>query len=234
MSVVALGAARHVVRWSAALAAALALLAACQSAESLVVEEVAARSPPAAEGTALATPPPRPATAPPRRARPAPTATPVPRQGSPAVRISIARIGIDARVVTLGVDRNGVMQSPDSPSDVAWYDFSALPGGDGNAVLSGHLDWYTGITGVFWRVKELAPGDAVEITTADGRQLRYIVVETTVYQSATVPVARVVGPTPYPSVTLVTCEGRFDRATRDYSHRRVVRAELEWRVTPGA
>ena len=49
---------------------------------------------------------------------------------------------VDATIVTMGIDENGVMQSPHNAYDVAWYDFSARPGFGGNAVFSGHVDYH--------------------------------------------------------------------------------------------
>jgi sortase (surface protein transpeptidase) len=56
-------------------------------------------------------------------------------------------------------------------------------------------------------------------------QLKYKVTQTTLYESAKAPVAEIVSRTEKDSVTFITCEGSFNRAAQDYSHRRIVRAE---------
>src|SRR4029078_3764455 len=58
-----------------------------------------------------------------------------------AVRLKVGRIHIDALVITLGVDAAGIMQSPDNPTDAAWYDFSPKPGNAGNVVMAAHVDF---------------------------------------------------------------------------------------------
>ena len=65
---------------------------------------------------------------------------------------------VDAPLVTLGVDDNGVMQSTSNAYDVAWYDFSARPGAGGNAVFSGHVDYHDVGAAVFWNLRELERG----------------------------------------------------------------------------
>jgi hypothetical protein len=81
---------------------------------------------------------------------PAPTSLPV--------RLVIPRMGIDAPVTVKGLDPNVVMQDPNGPEDVAWYDFTARPGHDGNAVFSGHPDYHDYGPAVFARPREVAAG----------------------------------------------------------------------------
>ncbi len=157
--------------------------------------------------------------------QPAAPAQPLSRAPEQAVRLQIPRLGVDAPIITLGVDRNGAMETPESPEVVAWYNFSALPGAVGNAVFSGHRDWRTGVTAVFWRLGELRAGDVILIVTPSA-ELRYTVQTSELYENDQAPVAQIVGGTSFAAVTLITCEGLFDRASRNYSQRRVVRAEL--------
>jgi hypothetical protein len=89
------------------------------------------------------------------------------------VRLLIPAIGVDAPVTVKGLRPDAVMDVPDGPEDVAWYNFTARPGMAGNAVLSGHLDYHNYGAAVFWRLKELSEGDIVEMRLADGSVLRY-------------------------------------------------------------
>lgn len=152
-----------------------------------------------------------------------PTETP---DDSPMKRLIIPKAGIDAPFVTLGViAATNTMDSPKDKDHVGYYDFSPTPTHGGNTVLSGHVDWYTGETGVFWNLKKLQPGDEVDIQLEDGRVVRYRVTDTELYDADSAPVEQIIGPTPVESVTLITCEGVFNRAAAEYNKRRVVRAE---------
>lgn len=156
-------------------------------------------------------------------AQPTPVVTPV--SNSPLNRLVIPKIGVDAPVVTLGVDGQGVMQSPRGPFEVGWYDFSAGPGTGGNAVFSGHVDYASVGAAVFWHLRELGPGDLVEVRLADGTRYQYLVVSSVSYTSGDAPIAEIVGPTGKDTVTIITCTGTFNREIHQYSHRLVVRAE---------
>ena len=155
-----------------------------------------------------------------------PTITPAPSPvTAPPVRLLIPAIGVDAPVTVKGLRPDAVMDVPDGPEDVAWYNFTARPGMGGNAVLSGHLDYHNYGAAVFWRLKELSEGDIVEMRLADGSVLRYRVSLKLSYDARTAPVSEIVGPTSKEVVTLITCGGTFDSESRNYSNRLVVRAE---------
>jgi len=99
-------------------------------------------------------------------------------------------------------------------------DGTAMPGEDGNCVLSAHRDTQ------FEFLRRLTVGDELEVETPDGRRLRYRVFERRVREkNDTAVLAR----TPEPTLTLVTCYP-FDAIVPGGPLRYVVRAEL---MTPG-
>jgi len=159
--------------------------------------------------------------------RPAATLTPVPAPAFTALpaRLIIGKIGVDAAVTVKGVEADGAMQNPDGPEDVAWYDFTARPGQGGNAAFSGHLDYRDYGPAVFARLRDLAPGDLVEVRLDDGALHRYGVTLSVLYPADTAPAQEIVGPTGREMVTLVTCGGTWQGRPRGYSHRLVVRAD---------
>lgn len=163
----------------------------------------------------------------------APLPTPV---DAPIARIAIPKFEIDAPVVVRGVDANRVMETPDGPTDVAWYDFSERPGYGSNAVFSGHVDWYTGVAGVFYHLKDLVEGDIIEVRLTEGTVYQYRVV--TRQQVGAEPteeeLAQIVGRTPGEVVTLITCGGTFNQDTHQYDHRTIVRAERVYDTTAPA
>ena len=160
---------------------------------------------------------------------PGPTPTPTgqfPPGSSAAIeRLVIPAVKIDAPVVTKGIDKAGVMQSPDNGFDTAWYEFSAHPGFGGNAVFSGHVDYIKIGKAVFWGLKDLNEGDVIEVYLVDGTVYRYAVNHKQQYDAATAPVDLIVGPTSVETVTLITCGGTFNRTTHQYDKRLIVRAE---------
>ena len=140
-------------------------------------------------------------------------------------RLRIPSVEIDAPVVTRGVDAAGVMETPDNAYDTAWYDFTARPGFDGNAVFSGHVDYIRVGKAVFWNLKDLQENDAIEVQLDDGTVYTYAVKSRQLYDAATAPVEDIVGPTPEQTITLITCSGSFNSATHQYDQRLVIKAE---------
>jgi LPXTG-site transpeptidase (sortase) family protein len=153
---------------------------------------------------------------------PTAVATPV---AAPPLRIVIPSIGVDAPITIKGLSADGVMEAPNGPEDVAWYGFTAFPGSGSNAVFSAHVDYHGYGPAVFADLKKLKKGDLVEVHTADGTVYRYEVTLSLSYPAETAPSEEIVGPTSREVITLITCAGSFDQATRRYSHRLVVRAE---------
>lgn len=156
---------------------------------------------------------------------PEPTAAAGPTTASTSAiaRLSVPRIGIDAPVAVMGVTADGIMQDPPGPTVVAWYDFSARPGAVGNVVMSGHVDYANYGPAVFYRLRDLRAGDEIRVTLADGSVFSYHVQSVTTYDADTAPVSEIVGRTPNESITLITCNGTFDRTSRQYDQRLIVR-----------
>jgi LPXTG-site transpeptidase (sortase) family protein len=137
----------------------------------------------------------------------------------------IPKAKVDHRLVTKGLTPRREMEDPGGKDDVAWYNFSTLPGFGSNAVLSGHVDWYTGERGVFWYLRNLQAGDEAQIHYSDGTVITYRVMRVEVYGAKSAPVAEITGPTTSDQLTMITCDGVFQRSSHDYTDRRVVYAE---------
>ena len=180
--------------------------------------------PPVAESTtAVETPTPAPATAmtsaPSSGSQPV---APVPARAQ-VVRVRIPALSVDAPVQAMGLDASGGMEVPYGPATVAWYGFTAVPGSAGNAVMSGHVDWL-GARAVFYGIRTLKAGDLIEVTTSEG-SLRYAVERTYLVRPEEADIGEIVGQRRGPeTLTLITCGGTFDRSSRDYDHRVIVRA----------
>ena len=157
---------------------------------------------------------------------PAPEAAAAPEPSRAAIeRIFVPRAGIDANVVVLGVKPDGEMQSPSTPTDVAWYHFTGYPGFGSNSVFAGHVDFANYGKAVFWHLRDLKEGDEVSVRLTDGTTYAYRVTSMHSFSSAEAPVQDIIGPTDRESITLITCDGTFNTRTRHYDKRLVVRAE---------
>lgn len=171
-------------------------------------------------------------------ARPGPVAAPAPLPATPVTvlatpradqappaRITLPTLGVAVPVVPVGVDDGGEMEVPRDVRTVGWYRFGPAPGDrSGSAVLSGHVDDRVQGRGAFFDLGRLAVGDAVEVVDARGRTLRYRVAEVMRIPKQVLPVDTLFDRAGPPHLTLVTCGGSFDRATRNYRDNVVVTA----------
>ena len=159
--------------------------------------------------------------------QPTPTVALAPPSEAPIARLAIPRFEVDAPVVVRGVDANNVMETPDGPEDVAWYNFSAKPGFGSNAVFSGHVDYINYGPAVFWNLKDLNPGDVIEARLEDGTNYQYSVTDREMVP-ANPPqekLDQILGPTQQEIITLITCGGTFDPSVGQYDQRVIVRAQ---------
>jgi LPXTG-site transpeptidase (sortase) family protein len=140
-----------------------------------------------------------------------------------ALRLRIPSLGIDAPILSLGLADGGAGAVPSDAASVGWYDFSSSPGGSGNAVLGGHLNW-GGASGVFARLDELRVGDRIYLDGPDGTEVIYEV-RASESVEAGLTFGSVLGARAGPSsITLLTCGGAFVPAEGEYDHRRAVYA----------
>ena len=146
--------------------------------------------------------------------RPAPSAPP----GDP-LAVRIPSIGVVATLVRLGTNADGTLEVP-GYHDAGWYTGASRPGNPGPAVIAAHVDSRSG-PAVFYRLKELKPGDVVHVDYSVGT-VSFEVRESQSFAKSRFPTAQVYGPTDAPELRLVTCDGAFDRTTRSYTSNLVV------------
>ena len=140
-------------------------------------------------------------------------------------RLMIPAIGVDAGFEFVGLSADGAMDVPKDAAKVAWYRLGPRPGERGNAVVAGHVDW-GGKLAVFWALSRRKAGDVVEVTAADDRRYEFVVQWVRWYDASKAPVQEVFAQGDSTEITLITCGGEFDRSTRQYLSRVVVRAVL--------
>ena len=139
------------------------------------------------------------------------------------VGLTVEAAGIDAGIETLRVV-DGAMQDPTGPWVVAWYENLGSLGTPGNVVMAGHIDYWNVGPAVFYNLSTLGAGDKIIVTGDDGKPYPFAVEWVRQYDSETIPLDEVTGPTEDQSVTLITCGGAFDYANGHYLQRTVVRA----------
>jgi len=161
----------------------------------------------------------------PRPAEPVPPTRAAGTAGSGRpVSIHIPAIGVDARVVPVGLGPNRSMEVP--AVDVAgWYEPGPRPGAAGPAVIVGHVDSRRG-PAVFFRLGQLRRGDRIMVGRAGGGAPSFVVERVEWQPKQALPTARIWNSTRRPVLRLITCGGSFDRATGHYRDNVIVYASL--------
>ena len=144
--------------------------------------------------------------------------------------LTISKLGINrARILAMGVNAKGELDTPRNIFDVGWYEASGKPGMNGTAIIDGH-NGGPHVHGVFKDLPSLAAGDEIVIERGDGIIFKYKVVE-----NVAVPLSESdaymtnAAKSPEPgkeSVTLISCTGEWSQQQGTYLSRQFTRAVL--------
>lgn len=154
---------------------------------------------------------------------PDPSPAPAPADGVAAAAVRIPALAVASPIVPLALAPDRVLEPPVDPDVVGWYVGSAVPGRRGPAVMTGHIDSRDG-PGVFARLAEVPDGSTIEVDLSDGSTVRFRVVSVVRSGKGEFPTDAVYGPVPVPVLRVISCTGRFDRASRHYVDNVIVTA----------
>ena len=138
---------------------------------------------------------------------------------------------IKASIVRVGLAPGNAFGSPDNPEVIGWWESGPAPGQVGNVLLNGHrdfsdLDDNLG-TGVCWSLPNTMVGDAI-LVRDDAASVYYVyeVIETVAVAWNDTDAVSYLQSTDDARLTLITCEGAFDKDAHNYSDRRIVVAVM--------
>lgn len=140
--------------------------------------------------------------------------------------IGLPSIGIDAAIVPVGIDPDGLMTVPEDVRTVGWYGYGASTASpQGTTVLAGHVDDRVQGRGAFFDLRAMELGDDITVTDEDGTTTTWVVTGRRTFDKASLPVDDLYRRDGAPRLVLITCGGEFDRAARSYESNVVVVAE---------
>lgn len=145
--------------------------------------------------------------------------------------LSIEKLGIsNARVLAMGVNAKGALNTPANIFDVGWYNASGKPGQGRVMIIDGH-NGGPHMYGVFKKLPDLVEGDIIKIERGDGAVFKYSVVEnTTVSIEEADKYMNTLAKKPAISdkegLTLISCTGEWSQKQKTYLSRQFVRAVL--------
>jgi hypothetical protein len=147
---------------------------------------------------------------------------PIAARGPVPARLRIRAIGVDARIVPVGV-AGETTEVPADVHEVGWYRFGARVGVSGSTLLVAHVSSGTQGPGVFFHLRELVPGDSVSVDLSDGSTSGFHVIARRSYPKESLP-DRLFTRTGPAVLALVTCGGPYSEATGRYANNVVVYA----------
>jgi LPXTG-site transpeptidase (sortase) family protein len=153
-----------------------------------------------------------------------PAASPVSAVDPTPVRLLIPAIGVDASIESRGLDASRNLATAADYRNVAWYDLGPRPGDPGNAILNGHVSWWTG-DAVFTRLAQLRTGDQIKVRRADGGLVTFKVTAKQVVD-ANARIASLFAPGTRSTLTLITCTGAWNPFTQSDTQRVLVSASI--------
>jgi sortase (surface protein transpeptidase) len=141
------------------------------------------------------------------------------------VELLIPAIDVTSALIPLGLRRDGSMQVPPKGFPAGWYTGAPTPGERGPAIIVGHVDW-AGRAAVFGRLRQVAPGDAIDVERADGTVAHFRTVAVRSFDKDAFPTSLVYGNLDRAALRLITCGGSFDRRRHSYRDNVIVFADL--------
>ena len=146
---------------------------------------------------------------------------------SDPVSVDVPKIGAKSTLVPLGLNPDNTVEVPPvtQPKQAGWYSNGPTPGEIGPSVILGHVDGNTQ-PGIFYRLKELAPGDKISVARKDGSNVKFVVTKVDQVAKDTFPTEAVYGDTDDAQLRLITCGGAFDKAAHSYKDNIIVYAKL--------
>jgi hypothetical protein len=141
------------------------------------------------------------------------------------VRVALGSVGIDAAVRPVGVAADGQMQLPPDPRVLGWYRFGPVPGADdaGSVVIAGHLDSRRFGVGPLVRLRDVEPGDTVEVEMSDRSWTTYVVEGLTRFDQQALP-DELFSRSGAERLRIITCGGDYDVDAGQYEQNLVVTA----------
>ncbi len=146
--------------------------------------------------------------------------------------IELPTIGVRSDLIAVGKSADGTMEVPQKPNfdKAAWYRHSPAPGQYGASIIIGHVDSYANDNGasVFFNLAKLKLGDIVRVKRSDQISATFTVRAVRDYGKAGLPADIIYKPvTDSAELRLITCSGKFNRATQSYEGNTVIFATFQ-------
>ncbi len=129
-----------------------------------------------------------------------------PMAKSVPMRLQIPAIGVDTKLVGLGLASDGTLEVTKSGFPASWYTGAPTPGQVGPAIITGHSTWSKS-QAVFYRLGSLRQNDLITVGRQDGSVATFRVTKVELYAKSNFPTKAVYGNIDHAGLRLITCGG---------------------------
>lgn len=140
--------------------------------------------------------------------------------------ISLPTVNAEGFIQNVGVDQNNAVAVPNNIHMAGWFAESSRPGQAGLSIIDGHVDGRRS-DGIFKNLNKLKENDELTVELGGGKVKRFRVKKvTTIDTTRSAEALFSHEPTLSSQLNLITCDGNFDRQTKQYNKRVIVVTEL--------
>ncbi|MFA5774957.1 MAG: class F sortase, partial [Ilumatobacteraceae bacterium] len=129
-----------------------------------------------------------------------------PMKKSLPLRLQIPAIGVDTKLVGLGLAPDGTLGVTSSGFPASWYTGAPTPGEKGPAIIAGHSSWSKS-PAVFYRLGSLKENDLITVARQDGTVATFRVTSVQLFAKSNFPTKTVYGNINFAGLRLISCGG---------------------------
>ena len=122
------------------------------------------------------------------------------------LRLQIPAIGVDTKLVGLGLTKSGALDVTKSGFPASWYTGAPTPGEIGPAIIAGHSSWSKS-PAVFYKLGSLRVNDLITVARQDGTVATFRVTRVQLFAKSNFPTKTVYGNINFAGLRLITCGG---------------------------
>ncbi len=142
------------------------------------------------------------------------------------IMLEVPNLNVDVAVERVGLDSKNRMDTPQNVYNTGWYEPGVKPGEFGGALIAGHYDDPQGKPSVFYRLDTLDIGDKIVVRDENNTSLTFTVYNVETYSFDKVPMGELINNTQERGLHLITCGGKWDYDSKNYTERTVVSARI--------
>ncbi|MCR4328422.1 MAG: class F sortase [Patescibacteria group bacterium] len=149
------------------------------------------------------------------------------------VRLKIPTINLNVELEHVGITLRGALDVPKGRANAGWFKFGPRPGEEGVAIIDGHFGfWKNDVPAVFNNLNKLRKGDVLSVEDQKGKVVNFVVREVRRYDPKADTSEVFVSNDEKAHLTLITCDGVWNKFLKTYSKRLVVFTDREGEISP--